>query len=285
VKYVYDFASNNGRIFAGTESWRCYYTDNGGANWGQCSDIWEDVMCFEMAGNNLIAGTSQAIYYTTNNGTNWILADPGYLGTQDIINKGTTSFAATILGIWSSTNNGVNWVQTSFGNNGVKSLESYYQNIFAGSVNNGFYVSTNNGVNWTQRNEGLGNVTINSLAIVGNTIFAATDGNGLWKRPLSEIVGILNISTEIPSKYSLGQNYPNPFNPICNVQFTMCNAENVKFVVYDVQGREVQTLVNERLQPGTYEIKFDGSMLNSGVYFYKLTTGGFTETKKMLLLK
>ena len=55
--------------------------------------------------------------------------------------------------------------------------------------------------------------------------------------------------------------------------------------VYDVMGREVQTLVNKRLQPGTYEATFDGSMLNSGVYFYKLTTDGFSETKKMLMIK
>jgi hypothetical protein len=65
----------------------------------------------------------------------------------------------------------------------------------------------------------------------------------------------------------------------------MCNAGNVKLIVYDIQGREVQTLVNEKLGAGTYEVKFDGSMLNSGVYFYKLVTEGFTETKKMLLIK
>jgi hypothetical protein len=65
----------------------------------------------------------------------------------------------------------------------------------------------------------------------------------------------------------------------------MYNAGNVKLVVYDVQGREVQTLVNERLNAGTYEVKFDGSMLNSGVYFYKLVTDGFTETKRMVMIK
>jgi hypothetical protein len=96
----------------------------------------------------------------------------------------------------------------------------------------------------------------------------------------------------VPSKFSIEQNYPNPFNPMCNVQFSMCNAENVKLIVYDIQGREVQTLVNERLKAGTYEVKFDGSMLPSGVYFYKLvvrhggsSTDMYSETKKMLLIK
>jgi hypothetical protein len=65
----------------------------------------------------------------------------------------------------------------------------------------------------------------------------------------------------------------------------MSNAGNVKIVVYDIQGREVQTLVNESLKPGTYEVPFDGSQLTSGVYFYKLIAGNFVETKKMLLIK
>jgi hypothetical protein len=99
------------------------------------------------------------------------------------------------------------------------------------------------------------------------------------------LTNISKISTEVPSSYSLGQNHPNPFNPMCNVQFSMCNAGNVKIVVYDIQGREVQTLVNEKLNAGTYEVKFDASGLTSGVYFYRLVTNGFTETRKMLLIK
>jgi hypothetical protein len=99
------------------------------------------------------------------------------------------------------------------------------------------------------------------------------------------LTGVENISSEVPSLYSLSQNYPNPFNPITNVKFSILNAGEVKLVVYDIMGREVQTLVNESLQAGTYETTFDGSSLNSGVYFYKLVTEGFTETKRMTLIK
>jgi hypothetical protein len=105
------------------------------------------------------------------------------------------------------------------------------------------------------------------------------------------LTGLQNAGSETPIAYSLSQNYPNPFNPITNVKFSIIKAEQVKLIVYDIQGREVQTLVNERLQPGTYEASFDGSRLggsstiNSGVYFYKLVTGTFTETKKMILIK
>jgi hypothetical protein len=99
------------------------------------------------------------------------------------------------------------------------------------------------------------------------------------------LVGIQNNGTETPTKYSLSQNYPNPFNSTSNLKFQIVNTGDVRLIVYDIMGKEVQTLVNERLQPGTYETSFDGSALNSGVYFYKLVTGGFTETKKMLMIK
>jgi len=89
----------------------------------------------------------------------------------------------------------------------------------------------------------------------------------------------------VPVKYELSQNYPNPFNPVTTVKFSMRNAGNAKLIVYDVMGREVQTLVNEKLQPGTYEKLFDASMLPSGIYFYRLEVNGFTETKKMSLIK
>ena len=101
----------------------------------------------------------------------------------------------------------------------------------------------------------------------------------------SDITGINNISTTIPTSFSLSQNYPNPFNPMTNFKFSILNAGNVKIVVYDVMGREVQTLVNEKLSAGTYEVKFDGSMLTSGVYFYKMVSERYTETKRMLLIK
>ena len=108
---------------------------------------------------------------------------------------------------------------------------------------------------------------------------------GLYVYNPSGVVGVENISTIIPENFVFLQNYPNPFNPTTNIKFSIVNSGDVKLVVYDIQGREVQTLVNESLKPGTYESAFDGSALNSGVYFYKLTTDGYSETKKMLMIK
>jgi hypothetical protein len=105
------------------------------------------------------------------------------------------------------------------------------------------------------------------------------------RNPTGNPIGITNISTGIPSSFSLNQNYPNPFNPTSTIKFAIAKLSNVRIVVYDIMGREVETLVNEKLQPGTYESSFDGSRITSGVYFYKLITSGYTETKKMLLLK
>ncbi|MFZ4590311.1 MAG: T9SS type A sorting domain-containing protein, partial [Ignavibacteria bacterium] len=114
--------------------------------------------------------------------------------------------------------------------------------------------------------------------LVGCKINGVTYGDTL-------LTGVENISAEVPGSYSLGQNYPNPFNPSTVVSFQLSVVSDVSLKVYDVQGREVQTLVNERLNAGTYEVKFDGSMLTSGVYFYRLFTDGFSDAKKMLLIK
>jgi hypothetical protein len=102
------------------------------------------------------------------------------------------------------------------------------------------------------------------------------------------------IDEEIPENYSMSQNYPNPFNPSTKIKFSVPSWEGYGFSrgvglvtlkIYDIIGREVQTLVNEALQPGTYEVTFDGTGLNSGVYFYQLTAGDYSETKKMVLVK
>lgn len=95
-----------------------------------------------------------------------------------------------------------------------------------------------------------------------------------------------------PNIFHLSQNYPNPFNPTTKIKFTLPNVgaeyvhpQQTKLIVYDILGRQITTLIKEELSSGVYEINFDGSRLSSGVYFYKLTFGGFAETKKMMVIK
>jgi uncharacterized delta-60 repeat protein len=91
--------------------------------------------------------------------------------------------------------------------------------------------------------------------------------------------------SEIPAEFSLSQNYPNPFNPVTNIRFDIPNASNVKLTIFDITGREIEQLVNNQLEAGTYNIDFDASHLATGTYFYKINAGDFTEVKKMILIK
>jgi subtilisin-like proprotein convertase family protein len=108
---------------------------------------------------------------------------------------------------------------------------------------------------------------------------------GLTITVLNTPIGIQQISTEIPSNFSLSQNYPNPFNPATNIKFAVPSAGFVKILIFDMLGREVETLVNEKLNAGIYNADWDASKYSSGIYFYKLETGNFTEAKKMILVK
>ena len=99
------------------------------------------------------------------------------------------------------------------------------------------------------------------------------------------MVGINSISGNIPDEFKLYQNYPNPFNPVTNLGFGISNPGYVSLRVYDALGKEITALVNEKLSPGNYEVQFDGSNNPSGIYYYKLEAGSFSEVKKMILLK
>lgn len=90
---------------------------------------------------------------------------------------------------------------------------------------------------------------------------------------------------KLPEAYKLFQNNPNPFNPSTTIKFSIPNSQFITLKVYDILGREVATLVNEEKIPGNYEVKFNGSNLSSGVYFYKLQSGSFSDTKKFILMK
>jgi hypothetical protein len=124
------------------------------------------------------------------------------------------------------------------------------------------------------------------LAISGTYLFAGTD-NGLWRRPLSEIItGIEKNLSEIPAQFGLGQNYPNPFNPTTTIGYTLAKNSKVLLKVYDLLGREVATLVNGEMKGGVlHKVSFDGSRFVSGIYFYRLQAGNYIETRKLVLLK
>jgi len=172
------------------------------------------------------------------------------------------------------TSNKISFVYTT---NDVLSIRTIQVGIRGAS--NSDFNNRQTTTNWTQTTAGTTN-TASCLYQAG-----ITPPSGLTFNFMPPITAIVKIDNLIPDNFKLYQNYPNPFNPITKIKFDVAKLSDVKIVVYDVMGREVQTIVNERLQPGTYETKFDGSKLNSGVYFYKLTAENYTEVKKFLMIK
>jgi hypothetical protein len=98
-------------------------------------------------------------------------------------------------------------------------------------------------------------------------------------------IGIKKIGTEVPSVYKLYQNYPNPFNPSTTINFDIIKSGNVSITLYDILGKEITTLVNEKVEPGTFKVTFNADNFASGVYFYRIKTAEFTDVKKMLIIK
>ena len=165
----------------------------------------------------------------------------------------------------------------------VLSLAVSGRNLFAGTRGGGVFLSTNNGTSWTQT--GLTNTLVLSLAVSGRNLFAGTDG-GVWRRPLSDMVtSVDRLSADLPTHFSLNQNYPNPFNPTTVIRFSLPSRSFVTLKVFDGLGREVRLLVSEELPAGTYEPQWNAEGLLSGVYFYRLQTGDYIETRKMIYFK
>ncbi len=108
---------------------------------------------------------------------------------------------------------------------------------------------------------------------------------GFWYLQNYNVTGVKSPTGGVAKTYELYQNYPNPFNPSTVINYQLPTNGQVNLKVYDILGREVATLVNERENAGSYSVKFNGSRLASGVYFYRLTAGNFVSVKKLVVLK
>ncbi len=205
-----------------------------------------------------------------------------------------------------STDGGTSWL-SDVALQTKKNSIGYYQCLATNGLNvhivyqglhDIFYrTSINNGASWgtelalTTNNSAS---TYPSIAVSGTTLHALfqddRDGNLeiYYKQKLNGATGplrITNTNSGIPNVYSLSQNYPNPFNPSTKIKFALPNSSIAKLVVFDALGREMETLVNEQLNAGTYEAVWSANKFSSGVYFYTLTTSEFTQTNKMILTK
>ncbi len=163
--------------------------------------------------------------------------------------------------------------------------------VYIMGENGGIKRSLDNGLTWnSMTTAGVNHLTHFDFVNLSSIIYGyavSSDGNVIKLiDSVLIITGSNNNSSKIPEKYALEQNYPNPFNPSTIINYQIPAGSFVKLIIYDVLGREIKTLVNEKQDAGNYHVEFDGSGVSSGVYFYKLTSGNdFTMTKKMILEK
>ncbi len=243
------------------------------------------------------------IFRSVNAGLNWTnVTDssitPNRYATDITVNPNQSGELYVTFGgfgsghVFKSTNAGINWQDIS-GNlpdvphHCVVMDPVYTQNIYVGN-DLGVYVTTNSGASWNEYLSGMPYALVFDLTVVypNRKLRATTYGNGIYERSLIEDpVSIIKTGNEKANNFKLEQNYPNPFNPATIIKYSIHNTQYTILRVYNALGKEISTLVNEKQNPGSYEIKFDGSNLPSGVYFYKFVTGNFADTKKMLLLK
>ncbi len=234
-------------------------------------------------------GSAGYIARSTNAGGNWSFptipaniadirfiyfadANTGYSGGLALGGQG---------GMCKSTDAGLSWVL--LGNySGSTPLNAYFINVNTGYVVNSsgeLKMTTDGGTSWLNQ------------SVPSNGSYADIHGSGSFaciagkKIATNTTVSIQQISNELPSEFSLEQNYPNPFNPTTNIGLRIANFGFVTLKVYDVTGNEVAVLVNEELSAGKYNVDFDASNLASGTYFYRLQTAGFTQTKKLTMIK
>ena len=188
--------------------------------------------------------------------------------------------------LFSPSNNSidVNLTPTLFWNTATGA--THYKVLVSSMITFGFIVDSAT-VSTNQRQIPAGKLNYNSTyywKVCGINSFGSGPWSDVWN--FSTIIsGIKQISNEIPKEYKLYNNYPNPFNPMTKIRYDLPKGGIIKFVIYDLLGREIETLLNEKHSAGTYEVSFDASNYPSGVYYYKLTTDEFSETRKMILLK
>ncbi len=211
------------------------------------------------------------LYHSTDGGNSYTAVEGNLTGTN--ANPGPSLRSATILPVSGAT-------------------------VYLVGTSTGLYSTTYlNGSNtvWVRENDnGIGTAVVEYVTsrTSDNKVAAGTHGRGVFTGDLSGTVDVNG--SNFTTKFELLQNYPNPFNPTTTIKYEIpgdVNREtkNVKLIVYDLLGREIKTLVNKKQSPGTYTITFNAKSaaggLPSGIYLYKLTTGSFSQTKKMILMK
>ncbi len=277
-------------------------TTNGGVNWQSISGVtWTlNSLYFMDANTGIAVGEAGKIFRTTNQGLNWQQVNAGgFFDTQlgvDFADASTGVSVGSQGRMYRTTNGGINWVQLP----GL-TLNALYSISFADALTG--YASGSNlgndasilrttdaGLTWQRQNSGTDNNLYDIKFVNAETGYVVGEGGTILKTTRGGIpIGIQQVSNNIPTGYKLHQNFPNPFNPVTKISFEIPagneNGHNISLAVFDITGKLVRVLTDQYLRAGKYEYTFDASSLPSGVYFYILRSGGFSESKKMILVK
>ncbi len=280
-------------------NWDLLKSTNGGFNWSSwatlpttnTSGTYNNAACF--LGNQVwfeSVGLS-TIHYSTDLGTTWTSQSISLSELTAIwfnsTTRGLAGGSSTTPGLLTTTNAGVNWsaITSPYPTSSISGIVGTGTTWWISQQGTGISISTNDGANWsTAYTAAAGNFYHMTMARTGSTIWGVRSNGGI-SRYGTPLTAITPISTVTPENYKLGQNYPNPFNPVTKINFAIPKSGLVSIKVYDVLGKEVQTLVNEVKTAGSYAVDFNGSNLASGIYFYKISVDGFTDVKKMTLVK
>ena len=285
---IVSLSSNGTHVFTATNN-GVFITTNGGAQWYNANSGLMSLNIFTLlcTPGNVYLTNSNGLYRSTNNGNQWTYSGSGLPSgfTNRMCYSNGNLFVTTGGGIYYSSNNGVSWVQR---NNGlpqtiVDNIVSSGGNVFAFSFVIGINFSSNNGLNWYPYNTGFTSVP-QSMYASDSLVFAGSTDRGVFKTP-GNLIGIKNISGEVPRDFMLYQNYPNPFNPVTKIRLDLPVNDFTVLKVYDILGKEISILVNRQLQAGKYEIEWDGSNYAGGVYFYSIQAGKYSVTRRMILIK
>ena len=292
---IWSFAKSDSVILAGGSVFFVFRSTDDGMTWS-CGDrnfTSGSVMALTSGNGMLFAAAMEGgAYLSTNNGTSWTkIYSPGnsedaysltYVSPYLLLGKGSG-------GLLRSSDDGKTWRVVGSGLPADCEIYDFVvtgSNVFAGTFG-GVFLSTDYGLQWINVSSNELSTAIRSLDIIGSDLIAGTEGAGvIWKRPLSEMIAFTHVSTRLLSfNFKLEQNNPNPFNSSTTISFSLPSKSFVSLVVYDIIGRKVATIISEELPAGNYKRHWNAQGLSSGIYFYRLQAGNFTETKKLVLLQ
>jgi photosystem II stability/assembly factor-like uncharacterized protein len=240
---------------------------------------------FKDSANGIGVQASSLIFKTENGGTNWSvipLAGSGDFYRVSFIND-FTGYTASSRAVYKTTDFGTIWDSVGHIPAIITSVEFSSENTgWAGSA---FFITKTSDGGKTWNAQVQTGVVYSIFAYNDSLVWTCGNGGRIWHTTNGGTSSIKNVSSTIPDNFELYQNYPNPFNPVTYIKFDVSKTGNVKLLVFDGLGKEIKTLVNENLYPGSYQVSFNGERLSSGIYFYRLSANGFSRTMKMILLK